>query len=198
MSQSTPWQQRTNASPTQTQPDEDDILRIMVTTDNHLVRPSMLQPIELEGKTLTDLPSHYCRHVRTKYLCAWMLTSLAVQGVCEGDEWRGSDSFESFREVFRLAREHKVDMVLLGGDLFHKNNPSRHTLVEALGILNEHCLDDSPIRFQVCSRLQRVNTSSSSHHTAHSHLRCQHLAAQCSALHTHSQRGTCMALCMYA
>ena len=42
-----------------------------------------------------------------------------LQGVWEKDEMRKDDSFNTFREIFELALSHKVDMVLLGGDLFH-------------------------------------------------------------------------------
>lgn len=75
-----------------------------------------------------------------------------VQGVWERDERRYNDSFETFEEVFKLAQEAKVDMVLLGGDLFHDNKPSRSTLVKCLDILNRYCLNDNPINFEV--RLQ--------------------------------------------
>lgn len=44
-----------------------------------------------------------------------------------------------------------VDLVLLGGDLFHDNKPSRHTLVRAMEVLSRHCLSDRPVRFQVLS-----------------------------------------------
>lgn len=44
-----------------------------------------------------------------------------------------------------------VDMVLLGGDLFHDNKPSRNTVVRAMEILSRHCLSDRPITFQVLS-----------------------------------------------
>ena len=40
---------------------------------------------------------------------------------------RKDDSFVSFEEVFELAAAHRADMVLLGGDLFHDNKPSRQT-----------------------------------------------------------------------
>jgi hypothetical protein len=75
-------------------------------------------------------------------------TSLPCQGVWERDTWRGHDSFQTFREVFQQAKACKADLVLLGGDLFHDNKPSRNTLVKCLDILNEHCLSDAPISFQ--------------------------------------------------
>uniref|UniRef100_A0A915DHK9 Mre11 DNA-binding domain-containing protein n=1 Tax=Ditylenchus dipsaci TaxID=166011 RepID=A0A915DHK9_9BILA len=39
-----------------------------------------------------------------------------------------SDSFDTFREVLKNGVDQNVDFVLLGGDLFHENNPSRETL----------------------------------------------------------------------
>ena len=49
-------------------------------------------------------------------------------GYLERDPIRGRDSFAAFEEVLSLARMHGVDMVLLSGDLFHDNKPSRKTL----------------------------------------------------------------------
>ena len=94
----------------------DDILRILVSTDNHL-------------------------------------------GVWERDEVRGADSFRSLEEVLALARREKVDLVLLGGDLFHDNKPSRQTVIRAMEIFSKACLSDQPVRFQILSD-QRQNFSS--------------------------------------
>ncbi len=49
-----------------------------------------------------------------------------------------------------------VDLVLLGGDLFHDNKPSRNTIVRAMDIVSKHCLNDRPVAFQVLSD-QRQN-----------------------------------------
>lgn len=73
------------------------------------------------------------------------------QGVWEKDDVRGQDSFRSFEEVLDLAKEQDADMVLLGGDLFHENKPSRATLVRTMDILANACLNDRPVRFQVLS-----------------------------------------------
>lgn len=51
---------------------------------------------------------------------------------------------------------YQVDFLLLGGDLFHENKPSRSTLVRAIEILRRHCLNDQPVQFQVVSD-QTVN-----------------------------------------
>ena len=45
----------------------------------------------------------------------------------------------------------QVDFVLLGGDLFHENKPSRATLVRTIEILRKYCMNDRPVQFQVVS-----------------------------------------------
>ena len=49
-------------------------------------------------------------------------------GYGEKDPIRGDDSFVTFAEVFEIANREQVDMVLLAGDLFHDNKPSRRTM----------------------------------------------------------------------
>ena len=49
-------------------------------------------------------------------------------GYAETDNVRGNDSFAALEEVLYLAKEYKCDMVMLAGDLFHENRPSRRTL----------------------------------------------------------------------
>lgn len=77
-------------------------------------------------------------------LCIW-------QGVWEKDNVRKDDSFETFEEIFQLAQSLAIDFVLLGGDLFHDNKPSRSTLIRAVETLMKHCLHDRPVSFQVLS-----------------------------------------------
>mgnify|MGYP000556959074 CR=1 FL=1 len=45
-------------------------------------------------------------------------------GFKEQDPIRGNDSFNTMEEIFKNAVDY--DMLLLGGDLFHHNKPSRH------------------------------------------------------------------------
>lgn len=45
----------------------------------------------------------------------------------------------------------EVDFVLLGGDLFHDNKPSRSTRVRAAKILRKYCLGDEPVFFEILS-----------------------------------------------
>ncbi|XP_020241514.1 double-strand break repair protein MRE11 isoform X1 [Asparagus officinalis] len=77
-------------------------------------------------------------------------------GYMEKDEIRRFDSFESFDEICSIAEQKQVDFLLLGGDLFHENKPSRSTLVKAIEILRRYCLNDRPVPFQVVSD-QTVN-----------------------------------------
>ncbi len=102
-----------------------------------------------------------------------------MQGVWEKDEIRKDDSFVTFEEIFDMATREKVcksfsvfmleikeelpkdpdshfinmqvDFVLLGGDLFHDNKPSRTTLVRTMEILSKYCLNGSQVLFKIIS-----------------------------------------------
>lgn len=65
--------------------DADNVIRIMVATDNHL-------------------------------------------GYAEKDAVRGEDSFTAFEEILEMAVSEDVDMILLGGDLFHDAVPSQNAM----------------------------------------------------------------------
>lgn len=72
-------------------------------------------------------------------------------GYLERDPIRGNDSFAAFEEVLLLSKRHKCDMVLLAGDLFHENKPSRLTLHKTMGILRRHTMGPNPVQFQIVS-----------------------------------------------
>ena len=60
-----------------------------------------------------------------------------------------SDSFNTFREILDLALDRRVDFVLLGGDLFHDNKPSRNAERRCIEILREKViLDLYKIKFE--------------------------------------------------
>ena len=100
----------------------------------------------LEGRAGANVNCCYPPfEVSTKLVC--------TQGVWERDEWRSEDSFETFSEVLAIAKAEAMDFVLLGGDLFHENKPSRKTLINTLQIMHNHCLGMEPVSFQV-ERLQ--------------------------------------------
>ena len=60
-------------------------------------------------------------------------------GYAEEDPIRGNDSFEAFEEVLILGTQEQVDFVLLGGDLFHENKPSRPTLLKCNSLIRKYC-----------------------------------------------------------
>ncbi|KAG9159094.1 hypothetical protein Leryth_017551 [Lithospermum erythrorhizon] len=84
-------------------------------------------------------------------------------GYMEKDEIRRNDSFRAFEEICSIAEQKQVDFLLLGGDLFHENKPSRTSLVKAIEIFRRYCLNDRPVQFQVVSD-QTVNFANSFGH----------------------------------
>lgn len=77
-------------------------------------------------------------------------------GYCEKDPIRNLDSFRTFDEIFQIAVDNQVDMVLLGGDLFHDNKPSRSAYYKCCQTLRKYCLGNQPVRFEVLSD-QKIN-----------------------------------------
>ncbi|KAI2473469.1 DNA repair exonuclease [Annulohypoxylon bovei var. microspora] len=72
-------------------------------------------------------------------------------GYEERDPIRGDDSWKSFDEIMILARTEDVDMVLLGGDLFHDNKPSRKAMYKVMRSLRKNCLGNKPCQLQFLS-----------------------------------------------
>ncbi|KFP06019.1 Double-strand break repair protein MRE11, partial [Calypte anna] len=81
-------------------------------------------------------------------------------GYLEKDPVRGNDTFVTFNEILDHAQKHEVDFILLGGDLFHENKPSRKTLHSCLESLRKYCMGDHPVQFEILSD-QAVNFHSS-------------------------------------
>ena len=87
----------------------------------------------------------------------------------EDDAIRGDDSWQSFDEVMKLAKTHdvgivfapllaliaklavQVDMVLLSGDLFHENKPSRKAMYQVMRSLRMNCYGEKPCSLQIIS-----------------------------------------------
>ena len=72
-------------------------------------------------------------------------------GLNERDPIRRDDPKNTFEEMFSLANEHGVDLVLLTGNLFHENKPSRKALQSAIGVLRAHGLGDRDIGMELVS-----------------------------------------------
>ncbi|KAG8948420.1 meiotic recombination [Tulasnella sp. 424] len=86
----------------------DDIIKIMLATDNHI-------------------------------------------GYLERDPVRGQDAIDTFEEILKLAVKYDVDFILLAGDLFHENRPSREVLFRTMALLREHTLSDKPVQVELLS-----------------------------------------------
>ncbi|KAI6653842.1 hypothetical protein LOD99_3344 [Oopsacas minuta] len=78
-------------------------------------------------------------------------------GCYEDDHIRGDDSFEAFEEVLLIAKQEQVDFVLLGGDLFHENKPSRPTLERCMSLIRKHCFGDRQLSIHRQLYSDRVN-----------------------------------------
>lgn len=72
-------------------------------------------------------------------------------GYGEKDAIRGNDSLVTFEEILENAKKHDVDFILLGGDLFHENKPSRKILHGCLALLRKYCMGDKPIQYEFLS-----------------------------------------------
>ncbi|KAI0357881.1 DNA repair exonuclease [Trametes cingulata] len=72
-------------------------------------------------------------------------------GYMERDPIRGQDSINAFKEILQLAVKHDVDFILLAGDLFHENRPSRDCLYQVMALLREYTLGDRPIQVELLS-----------------------------------------------
>ncbi|EGO01009.1 hypothetical protein SERLA73DRAFT_167194 [Serpula lacrymans var. lacrymans S7.3] len=72
-------------------------------------------------------------------------------GYLERDPIRGQDSINTFREILQLAVKYDVDFILLAGDLFHENRPSRDCLYQVIALLREYTLGDKPVQVELLS-----------------------------------------------
>ncbi|KAG8527726.1 Double-strand break repair protein mus-23 [Bacidia gigantensis] len=72
-------------------------------------------------------------------------------GYAERDAIRGEDSWRSFHEIMCLAKARDVDMVLLAGDLFHDNKPSRKSMFNVMRSLRMNCYGDKPCELEMLS-----------------------------------------------
>lgn len=50
-----------------------------------------------------------------------------------------------------MAKERDVDMVLLAGDLFHDNKPSRKAMYHVMQSIRKHCFGDKPCELEMLS-----------------------------------------------
>jgi double-strand break repair protein MRE11 len=72
-------------------------------------------------------------------------------GYAERDPVRGLDSFSALEEVLYLAKHYQADIVLLAGDLFHDNKPSRRTMHKTMQLFRKYCMGPDPVKIQILS-----------------------------------------------
>lgn len=77
-------------------------------------------------------------------------------GYAERDANRRDDSWKTFHEVMCLAKEKDVDMVLLAGDLFHDNKPSRKAMFNVMRSIRMNCYGDKPCELEMLSDSSEV------------------------------------------
>ena len=86
-------------------------------------------------------------------------------GYMEKDAIRGNDSLNTFEEVLEIAQKNDVDCILLGGDLFHENKPSRKSVHGVMSLLRKYCMGDKPCELEILSD-QALNFGHSAFPTA--------------------------------
>lgn len=74
----------------------------------------------------------------------------------ERDPVRGDDSWRTFDEIMKLAKTKDVDCVLLGGDLFHENVPSRKSMYNVIRSLRQNCYGDKPCEVEFRSDASKL------------------------------------------
>ncbi|XP_017856887.1 PREDICTED: double-strand break repair protein MRE11-like [Drosophila arizonae] len=72
-------------------------------------------------------------------------------GYAEKDAVRGEDSFTTFEEILELAVSENVDMILLGGDLFHDSVPSQNALYKCFELLRRYTFGDKSVSLEILS-----------------------------------------------
>ncbi|KAF1742244.1 hypothetical protein MXB_4717, partial [Myxobolus squamalis] len=70
-------------------------------------------------------------------------------GYGEKDPLRSGDSISTFEEILQIAKYEDVDFVLLGGDLFHENKPSRKIMCQTISLLRKYCVGIKKKTFEV-------------------------------------------------
>ncbi|KAJ3561970.1 hypothetical protein NPX13_g8742 [Xylaria arbuscula] len=84
-------------------------------------------------------------------------------GYGERDGVRKDDSWKTFDEIMNLAQKEDVDMILLAGDLFHDNKPSRLSMYHVMRSLRKNCLGMKPCELQFLSDANEVFASAFGH-----------------------------------
>ncbi|KAH9171107.1 Metallo-dependent phosphatase-like protein [Lactarius sanguifluus] len=99
----------------------------------------------------TDLAPPTIKHGLPEDTIRILLATDNHIGYLERDPIRGQDSVNTFKEILHLAVKNDVDFILLAGDLFHENRPSRDCLYQVMSLLREYTLGDKPVQVELLS-----------------------------------------------
>ncbi|KAL4321541.1 hypothetical protein AHAS_Ahas14G0120800 [Arachis hypogaea] len=79
--------------------------------------------------------------------CAYLWPRTAISGIWRRMRYDGMTPSKPSRRFVQSPSQKRVDFLLLAGDLFYENKPSRSMLVKAIEILHHHCLKGNPVPF---------------------------------------------------
>ena len=77
-------------------------------------------------------------------------------GFVEKDPTRGDDSFAVFEECLYQAKAKKTDFMLMAGDMFHENRPSRYTMFSTIELLRKYCVGHDPVYFEILNEQSEI------------------------------------------
>mmetsp|Transcript_11767 Transcript_11767/g.23325 ORF Transcript_11767/g.23325 Transcript_11767/m.23325 type:complete len:979 (+) Transcript_11767:194-3130(+) len=129
---------------------DNDNVEAMGGGNNSILSPSQ-QNGEEPSQSQTQTPRNVVLEDPDKDTMRVMISTDNHVGYAENDNVRGNDSFAALEEVLYLAKEYRCDMVLLAGDLFHENRPTRRTLIKTMDIFRRYCMGPGAIQVQVVS-----------------------------------------------
>ena len=102
-------------------------------------------------KTFRQMTLDHDSQTSSNNIFSILLASDVHLGYADRDEIRKMDSFNTFEEVLKISKERDVDFILLGGDLFHENKPSRFTAQQCASLLRTYCMGDAKNSFSLVS-----------------------------------------------
>ncbi|WRT69415.1 DNA repair protein (mre11) [Kwoniella shivajii] len=103
------------------------------------------------GSEVGDDPHHSITEQNPDNCFRILLATDNHIGYAEKDPIRGQDAINTFREILEIGRDAEVDFILLAGDLFHENRPSRTCMHQTIALLREYTLGDKPVSFELLS-----------------------------------------------
>nr|WPK49566.1 MRE11 [Viridiscus sp. 1 JF-2023a] len=77
-------------------------------------------------------------------------------GIRDREPLVADDALRTFEEMMQIAQHKDVDLMLLAGDLFHQNRPSRQTVCRTVEILEKYCLGSRPVAVRFLSNPDEV------------------------------------------